>query len=235
MRFPWQKQAEEYLEEEGKVRKKETLKDTATKIMQRQMKKDQAYGLKASERILGVAEKDENKSLAAQLKEHRELQKTLQDLGGGGGQGWLKDIGAGMASAIMPYLGEILQNLTAKQPQPQLGQQPALQQAQPQVAPQEAPKAEEAPETEPETQFSLEHINSVLSLSPKQAVFRLKEYNPEWLTLIAEYDYESFIESVKLWQKTQLTEPLITELLSHNRREWVEGLISEAKQAVEGQ
>ena len=94
MRFPWQRREEEFYPEELKPRKKETLKDTATKIMQRQMKKDEAYGLKASERILGVADKNESKSLSAQLRELKEVQSALKSVVGAESKSsWVEVIG----------------------------------------------------------------------------------------------------------------------------------------------
>ena len=241
MHWKFWERPEEYLEETAKPprAKAQTLKQTAERIVQRKMKKDpEGYGLVASEKLLSMT-KEETKSLASQLKEHRELQKTLQDLSGGGGQGWLKELGSGVAQALAPYLGEIVQNLATKQargqPLIENREQPRLPKAESRPEVETAPEVEKAPETEPEPQFSLEHINDVLALSPKQAVVRLEQYNAEWLTLIAEYNYENFLEAVKLWEKTPLTEPLIKELLSKGRKEWIESVIEEARNTLDAQ
>lgn len=231
----------EYIEDEEArpKRKAETLKSVSEKLLIRRMKKQpDTFGIEVAQRTMGVS-KDEG--IAELMKQMRELRKFEGEFGSkGGGESWLKQLGSGIAEGFAPVVADIIQNIAAKQPKlqprPQLGQQPTLQQGQPEEAPQQQPEPQVEPQVEPEeARFSLEHINEVLNLSPKQAVIRLEQYNADWLSLLSDHTYETFIEAVRLWPKNELTTPLIDELLKETRKEWIEEVLAEAKQAVEGQ
>lgn len=227
----------EYLEEgeERPKKAKETLKQTAEKLVQRKMKKDpEGYGLVASEKLLNMT-KEESKSLASQLKDHRELQKTLQELGGGGGESWLKQLGEGIASAVAPYLGEIVQKIAAKQPQlqqgrqPQLGQQPALQQAQPEATPEEAEAVREEPKAD---EVFIPELERLLELEPEQAAARLQQLNPEWIRFLGTQTHEDLFALLQKLPRNQENEQYIEELLSEKRRSWLKELINECRKLI---
>ena len=80
MKFPWDKELP-YYEEEKPKRARETLAQTAEKIIQKKMKSDPEYGIEAAEKIKNM--RHEDKSLMAQLKELKTLKEALGDFGEG--------------------------------------------------------------------------------------------------------------------------------------------------------
>lgn len=107
MKFPWQKSDEEYYYENEKPKKqKETLAQTADKLIQRQMKKDPGgYGITAAEKIKGIhhgAPKTRSEFLKEMIEED-ELKKEAGIGGGGGNKGIVQQF-----LEALPYLAEAM-------------------------------------------------------------------------------------------------------------------------------
>jgi len=224
----WKREEPEYYDEgQVKPKKPETLRDTATRIMQRQMKRDASYGLQASERILGVADKSNDKSLASQLKELKEVQSALRSVAGkesDSGGSWLKEFANSFGAAIAPVAAQIL----AQRMQPQPNQELSQPQAQAQL-----PQGQTQPQPQPQPEpISLTSLASLLELEPKEAVEQLSSEHPDWLMFLSSQNYDKLATLLLQVPQTPENKSYLEELLSQNRKSWVKNLITEARKLV---
>jgi len=188
MRLPWQRQPEEneVVVLKGE-KKRETLTQTAEKILQRQMKKDPSgYGLAIAEKLKGVS-KQEPKTVADFLKELREYRAAMREAGleGGEGKGLLAQILEALPS-LPGLLAEVRQFQAQGQdyrtPQQQIGQPKFQQIAQAQIQPEAQPNISE---------LKLEKLMVLLELTPEQAWNSLKEANEQdWINFLQTTTYE---------------------------------------------
>lgn len=115
MKFPWNKTEQIYLEEKPK-RGRDTLTQTAEKIIQRKMKRDpDGYGLEAAERIKNIS-REEPKTVADFLRELKEYRAAMKEAGLDGGA----DKGQGLFAQlleVLPAIPQILEQLRQAQPQ----------------------------------------------------------------------------------------------------------------------
>lgn len=228
MRLPWKKTSDEIVFEEKPKKPKETLAQVADKILIRKMKRDpDGYGLQAAERIKNIG-KEESKSLAAQLKELRETQRLLHELGSAEGSGsWLKELGIGVAQALAPHIGQVIQNL---QNQPQRTQLPSF--SVPQI--EQGTQASAQERTEKQT-LPFAQLVGILDLEPHEAVAVLAEVNPQWVAFLSTQTYEGLVEILQQVPTTEETKPYIEQLLSKDRQKWLKAVIQEARTSENAQ
>jgi len=223
MRWKFWEKPEYYIEDEVKSKKKpETLASVAEKLLIRKMKRDpDDYGLTAAERIKNIG-KPEEKSLVGQLKELKQTQDLLRQLGGESGGSWLKEIGKSFAEAIAPTIGEIIQSkasqLPANRPQLDVGQ----------------PEPEPKPQPQRTEQFEFTDLVQVMDFEPQDAIGQLAQLNPTWVEMLARSDYSSFISLLEKVPSAEATDKFLRELLTADRQKWVEALIDAAKMVVQG-
>lgn len=221
-----------YYEQRTK-RPRETLTQTAEKLIQRKMKKDpDGYGLEAAEKLKGMS-KPEPKTVREFLSELREYRSAMKDAGleGEGGsilQTVIKTVAEAMAPVIQHRLMEQQQRPQAAQQQQALG--PAVPRLQPLQ-----PKAERQA-----TEAKLEALLPLLELQSGEFVEALSdsagdgdEQSRLWLFLLANTSYEGLVSGLSPLRANPDYCSYIDELTSPDRREWLENVITSAKGAWE--
>lgn len=250
-RLPWQRQ-EFYLEGEGRpLRKKETLKQTAEKIIQRKMKRDaDGYGLRAAEKLTGI-EKEEGKSLAEQIKTLKEVKNFLKDLGGGEGKSTFGEI-ISILPEVMPSVIQLVLGLRGQALPPGQPGQPTLEEGEyvppvPQIEqpkpikpikpikPPKPPKVIKPPPVKP-PQAQLSELLPYLEDTPENAVEALKEQvvvnNYQaivWFSLMRTKSYEELVSLLQPFKENETYGEAVNKLLAKGKGKWFKTFIELVK------
>lgn len=216
--------------ERGK-KPKETLTQTAEKLLIRRMKKDpDGYGLQAAERIKNIS-RAEPKTLGDFLKELREYKSAMREAG-------LE------AEKTQSIFSEIIQGLIKQAPEIiqvfrqnaniQANSEPALKEA----SPQELEQPKQLKSKKPKVVVKMEKIISLMSLSPEEAAAELKQLAIDgdqqgqlWLGLLSNLNYEGIVGLLLPMQEKPEYSEYVHRLLSPDRKEWIEKVLDCAKSA----
>ena len=228
MRFPWQKREEdqEFYEEEKPKKPRETLTQTADKIIQRKMKQDpDGYGIIASERIKRISH-PEPKTIKDWLKELREYKELMTEMGGEGGGGGtfiqnalaiLKEL-PGALAALKQMTPEQMQQITQQGQVQGQAQQIRLQQAQQQVQIQ-PPKTLE---------LKLDALMPLIELSPEECWQELQNRGEMgWIGYLSATSLEE-IEALLNKIAEEASDPIIAEGIQQflaTKHKWLTDLI----------
>jgi len=222
MRVPWRKQPEgnEVVVLKGE-RKKETLIQTAEKILQRKMKRDpDGYGLEAAERIRGIRH-EAPKTLSDFMTELRQYKAALREVGldtEAGNKNVLSQIMEAVA-ALPKLIQEARQVQSQMQAQGyQLPQ--SIHQAQLTKPPDKSKASLEAP---------LPTLVDLMALSPQQAFERLQS-EPGWLEILRGRSPEQIVAMIKPFtdhpEHGQHVRLLVEYLESEQGRKWLQCIIA---------
>lgn len=226
----WQRQPDFYEEMPRAKRPRETLTQLSEKLIMKQMKQNAEYGLQIAEKIKKVA-KVEDKSLLSQVKELRQIQTALRELGVGGegeGQGILS--GLFDRETIQTILATIIQALGKGQPLPPVEQPQLTQPEQPQLT----QPTEEIPMP------SLSELLPYLEMPAEDVVALLKERQQAgdeqailWMNLLSKSSYKQICQLLRpIEQQNPELETLIGSLLHESREKWWRELLDGVKRAV---
>ena len=234
MRLRFWKKDEDYFEEMPRVKRpRETLAQLSEKLIMKQMKADPTYGLQIAEKVKKVA-KVEDKSLLSQVKELRQIQSALRELGvgveGEGQQGML----AGLfdRETVKTILATIVQTLSKQGQALSQAEQPTLAQSeQPQLT---------APTDETIPMPSLTELLPYLEEEPESVISMLKERQQAgdeqgilWLNLLSKSSYRQICQLLRpVQEQNPELETLIGSLLHESREKWWRELLEGAKRAV---
>lgn len=228
----WQRQPDFYEEMPRAKRPRETLTQLSEKLIMKQMKQDAEYGLQMAEKVKKVA-KVENKTLLSQVKELRQLQTALRELGVGGeeqGSSILMQIL--QALPIVPQLLDQLRQSQAQQPQVQHPpQQEQLSQPEQQQL--------TTPTDETIRMPSLSELLPYLEEEPESVISMLKERQQAgdeqailWMNLLSRSSYKQICQLLRpIQEKSPELETLIGSLLHESREKWWRELLEAAKRA----
>jgi len=227
MKLPWQKQPEgnEVVVLKGE-RKKETLTQTAERIIQRRMKKDpDGYGLEAAERIKGIRH-EAPKTLSDFMAELRSYKAALREVG--------LDTEAGNKNV----LGQIMEAVAAL---PKLIQEARQVQSQMQAQGYQVPQSIQQPQLskpQEKAKSSLEAplpaLVDMLSVTPEEAVEFLKK-EPGWLGIFRGKTPGEIIEMIRPFtshpEHREHVQALISRLESEEGQKWLEQVVKLVKSA----
>lgn len=227
----WQRQPDFYEEMPRAKRPRETLTQLSEKLIMKQMKQNAEYGLQIAEKIKKVA-KVENKTLLSQVKELRQIQTALRELGVGGegeGQGILS--GLFDRETIQTILATIIQALGKGQPLPRVEQPSLTQPAQQQLT-------QSTDETIPMP--SLSELLPYLEMPPEDVVALLKERQQAgdqqailWMNLLSRSSYKQICQLLRpIQEQNPELETLIGSLLHESRESWWREILDGVKRAV---
>lgn len=226
MRLPWKKQeSEEGVYFVRSKKPKETLAQTADKLIQRRMKKDpDGYGIAAAERIKGIHHEAPKtvKDFLRELKEYREIMSEAGLTEGGGGKSLLREI-----IEVLPALPQLLQEARQLQQSVPHQQSPVRQ-----IAHQMQPKLQQ-PEPEPDREeVPLMPLISVISLTPEEAFGKLQS-EPGWLAVLKSNTPDGIVEMVRPFtnhpEHGGQVQLLIDHLQSEEGKEWLQNIIELVK------
>lgn len=227
----WQRQPDFFEEMPRAKRPRETLTQLSEKLIMKQMKQNAEYGLQIAEKVKKVA-KVEDKTLLSQVKELRQIQTALRELGVGGegeGQGILS--GLFDRETIQTILATIIQALGKGQPLPPV-EQPTLTQPERQQL--------TAPTDETIRMPSLSELLPYLEEEPQDIISMLKERQQAgdeqailWMNLLSKSSYKQICQLLRpIEQQNPELETLIGQLLHESRESWWRELLDGVKRAV---
>ncbi|MBA7472057.1 hypothetical protein ES707_07377 [subsurface metagenome] len=235
MRFKfWQRQPDFFEEMPRGKRPRETLTQLSEKLIMKQMKANPTYGLQMAEKVKKVA-KVEDKSLLSQVKELRQIQTALRELGVGGEEQQGMLAGLFDRETIQTILATIVQALGKGQPLPQIQQPPQQEQL-------SQPERQQLTQPTDETirMPSLSELLPYLEMPPEDVVALLKERQEAgdeqailWLNLLSKSSYKQICQLLRPVQETNPElESLIFSLLHESREKWWRELLEGVKRAI---
>jgi hypothetical protein len=220
IRWPWRRPEYDedfpYIPGQRKPKQRETLSQTAERIIQKKMKADPEYGLRMAEKVKNLT-KDE-KSLADQINELKDIQELLSGLGSNEKGGLLRDI-LGVLPELSRSLPQIIQMSQAQQPLVQRPQPPAQFQIQEPLRPQ---LTEQPPQTE---QVVLGDLIGLLDETPEEAIILVKEQYPTWFNLLKSKSYEDLLSMLEPFKSNPEFGGMLDELLSQ-KKVWLRKVVA---------
>ncbi len=230
MRWKFWEQPDFYGEIPRAKRPRETLTQLSEKLIMKQMKADPNYGLQIAEKVKKVA-KVEDKSLLSQVKELRQIQTALRELGVGE-----EEQGSSMLMQILqalPMVPQLLDQLRQSQAQqPQVQQPPQPDQL---TQPEQQQLTQPTDETIPMP--SLAELLPYLEEEPESVISMLKERQEAgdeqgklWLNLLSKSSYKQICQLLRPIQEK--SPELIADLLHESREKWWRALLEAAQRAV---
>jgi hypothetical protein len=232
MKLPWQKQEPEFFVEERPKKPRETLTQTADKLIQRKMKRDpDGYGLQAAEKIKGI-NRPEPKTVREFLAELREYRAAMNEAGLEGGaenKGLLQQF-----LEVLPSLPALLAEARQfQQGMPQNYQQPPPEVEEKQREQLQQPKLQQKPKSEP-LAAPLPTLVELMSLTPQEAFEALKS-EPGWLGILKDKNPDELVAMIQPLtnhrEQGQHVQVLIEYLESENGKNWLEELTNLIKNA----
>ncbi len=232
MRWKFWQQPDFYEEIPRAKRPRETLTQLSEKLIMKQMKQDAEYGLQMAEKVKKVA-KVENKTLLSQVKELRQIQTALRELGVGG-----EEQGSSILMQILqalPMVPQLLDQLRQSQAQQSQVQQPPQ--------PEQLSQPEQPQLTQPTEEIPMPSLGELLPYleeEPESVISMLKERQEAgdqqailWLNLLSKSSYRQICSLLRpVQEKSPELETLIGSLLHESREKWWRELLDGAKRAV---
>jgi len=233
----WKRQEPEEYVLEPRKRGRETLAQTAEKIIQRKMKKDpDGYGLEAAEKLKGMRH-PEPKTVSDFLRELKEYRQAMREAG-------LESEGKeNMLSLIVKTAGDIIGPVIQQKMLEAQGTTQVVTEMPPSI--EEKPKQPSLPQPEPKRQpkqeqpgASLSELVGYLDYEPQDIIADLVErYNNQdtqaalWLGVLGGKSYDEVIALLQPLAGYPEFASVVEELMSEDRREWLEKLLELAKQS----
>jgi len=221
----WRKDKPDEMYLEPRKRPRETLTQTAERIIQRKMKRDpDGYGLEAAEKLKGMR-RDSTNPFEAYKEIKGMLTELKEETGTGEGKGMLFQI-----LQALPVIPDLLRELRQMQSQ---GIQVGTGQPSPQLIPEQPRQQLQQPKPKrekpkPEAKAPLSSLADVLQLTPSEA-YEILKAQPGWIELLKNKSPEEIIEIARQFsshpQYGGAVLGLIQHLESEEGRQWLSDLI----------